>query len=230
MTDLHSHAIPGLDDGASTLEESLRMLDEWITLGYNKIITTPHVSLNWYPNTRERILGQYYALLEVIEEKNLPIQLEVGAEYKIEPTLINRAVTEELLSFGHQKYLLVELPWREPVNPVGDLLPVIETLLDMQYQLILAHPERQDWIHRSKLNMSTMRDLGVSFQLNLLSLTGRYGKQTKKTAEKFIRESWYSFTGTDAHDSQDLREISQVMKTKSYRKLMESGMIKNNEL
>lgn len=229
MTDLHSHLLPAIDDGAATLEESLRMLDEWMRLGYQKIITTPHVS-NWYPNTRERILGQYYNLLDVIEEKKLPITLEVSGEYKLEPELLNMAAANELMPFGNQDYLLVELPWRPPADPAREIGPVMDALLDQGYELILAHPERQDWIQHSNLNLTMLKEKGIHFQLNLLSLIGKYGKPAKKTAEKIIKNGDYSFIGTDAHDSQDLREIRKVLEGKLYRKLMDSGTIKNHDL
>ncbi len=74
--DFHNHVLPGLDDGSPSLEESLKMLNAWVALGYKKIIASPHVISALYPNTKERILGQMYHLQEVIQEKNIPIELE----------------------------------------------------------------------------------------------------------------------------------------------------------
>ncbi len=227
IVDFHNHVLPGLDDGSPSLEESLKMLNLWVELGYKKVIATPHVISALYPNTKERILGQMYHLREVIEENNIPIELDATAEYHLDFEFRDKLEKGEVIPFGKHKYLLVELPFQEPSYSLGEILFDISIA---GYEPILAHPERYSYLSASFKKYEKLKDRGLLFQLNMNSLTGLYGRHTQKTAEKLIKENMIEFAGTDAHHSNHLIEVRRLLKNGLFAGLVESGLLRNATL
>ncbi len=225
QVDLHNHLLPGLDDGSPTLEESLKMLKTYADLGYKKVITTPHVVNSWYPNTRERILGQMYHMQDVIVEQGIPIELEATAEYRLEPEFKIKLQSNEVIPFGKENYVLVEMPWNKVDLHLEDYLKDIR---DAGFTPILAHPERHNYLEKNDLQH--IKETQWLFQLNLLSLLGKYGKPIQKKAEWLCKEGLVDFVGSDAHTNADLEELKKLGKNKYFLLLMEGGMVRNGEL
>ena len=225
--DFHSHVIPGIDDGSSSLEESLKMLQLWIDMGFKKIIASPHVITALYPNTKDIILSQMYHLKEVIHDKKLPIEFEATAEYRLDFEFLERMEKGELIPFGRGNFILIELPFQKPAFSIEEIIFEIETT---GYQPILAHPERYLYLSADFKKYQAMKDRGLLFQLNANSLNGLYNGLVKRTAEKLIKNNMVEFICSDAHYCQHLTEMNKLLKNRHFNMLVESGMLRNNEL
>ena len=227
MVDFHNHVLPGMDDGSPSIEESLKMLNAWVDLGYSKVITTPHVIASMYPNTKEQILGQMYHLREVIEENNIPLELEASAEYQIDFEFLDKLESGEVIPFGQQNYLLLELPWQKPAYSIADILFKVSLA---GYEPILTHPERYVYLSADFKKYEKLKDRGLLFQLNMNSLTGLYGRAVQKVAEKLIKNGMVEFVGSDAHHHTHLKELKKLYRNQLFADLVYSGKLKNKSL
>jgi tyrosine-protein phosphatase YwqE len=203
--DMHSHLIPGIDDGSQSMDETIAMLCKFENLGYKKVITTPHIMNEVYNNTEEIILN---GLAEVqLEAKNLGLKIEIqaAAEYYFDEILIEKVKNGSVLSFG-DRYVLIEFSFQSP--------PVFESQLffEMQmaeYKPVLAHFERYSYYHDSLDKAIELRSKGVNIQVNLNSLTGHYGPKVRKQAERLIDSNLVDFVGSDCHRMQHLLHLEE---------------------
>ena len=225
-TDLHSHLIPAIDDGSKSVDDSINMIRTFIAMGYQKIITTPHVMSDFYKNTPEIILGGLEKLKTELVRQNIEIEIEAAAEYYLDETLEPQVKGGKLLTFG-KNYLLFELPFMtEPPN----LASFIFELQTNGYVPILAHPERYGFYYKEFEKYRELKEKGVHLQLNILSLVGHYGPEAQKIAERLIDEGLISFLGSDCHNTMHQQGI-EIARTKPYfHKLLNSGKLKNAEL
>ena len=223
--DFHNHLLPGLDDGSPSLEESLKMLRLWVELGYRKVIATPHVNHAAYPNTKERILGQMYNIQDVIEENDIPLEIEASAEYQLDSQFLYRMEAGELMPIGEHKYLLIEFSFSPLSSSVEDILKAV---LKAGYKPILAHPERYNYLSSNYEKYEALKESGLLFQLNMNSLNGTYGRQAQKTAEHLIKADMIEFACTDAHHAGHLMEVKKLLRNRIFLKLMGSGKLKNH--
>lgn len=225
-TDLHSHLIPGIDDGSKDMNDSIDMIRRFIELGYKKIITTPHVMSDFYKNTPEIILSGLDNLKLELEKQGIPIEIEAAAEYYLDEFLEDKIELQQILSFG-DSYVLFELPFMaEPPN----LAASIFKFQTNGYKPILAHPERYGFWYSDFNKYHEMKDKGVELQLNVLSLLGHYSPETQKIAERLIDENLITFLGSDCHNLVHLQLINQTRTKKYLHRLLESGLLKNNLL
>jgi tyrosine-protein phosphatase YwqE len=199
-TDMHSHLLPGLDDGAETVAHSLELLRELRELGFRKLIMTPHVMGDFYKNTPEGIRAALAELRTAAAAAGLDdVELECAAEYYLDEWLGQKlAAGTELLSFGgERKYLLFETSYmNEPFN----LQATIFELKAAGYRPVLAHPERYTYFYGRLGEIRKLRDeYGVLLQLNLNSLAGYYSPAARRVAEQLIDEKLIDFVGTDTH-------------------------------
>ena len=224
--DLHSHLIPGIDDGSKDLADSIAMIRRFVELGYKKIITTPHVMSDYYKNSPETILDGLSILKQELEKQRITIEIEAAAEYYLDENLEEKIELQQILSFG-DGYVLFELPFMaEPPN----LASTIFKLQTNGYKPILAHPERYGFWYNDFNKFIEMKDKGVHLQLNILSLIGHYSPETQKIAERLIDENLISFLGTDCHNLGHLNLIEQARTKKYLHQLLESGELKNQSL
>ncbi|MFT6166747.1 MAG: tyrosine-protein phosphatase YwqE [Vicingaceae bacterium] len=225
-TDLHSHLIPAIDDGSKSLDDSINMIRAFKEMGYQKIITTPHVMSDFYKNTPEIILGGLEKVKAELERQNIEIEIEAAAEYYLDETLEPQVKGGKLLTFG-KNYLLFELPFiAEPLN----LASFIFELQTNGYVPILAHPERYGFYYKEFDKYRDLKEKGVHLQLNILSLVGHYGPEAQKIAERLIDEGLISFLGSDCHNTMHQQGI-EIARTKPYfHKLLNSDKLKNAEL
>ncbi len=228
QVDLHSHFIPGIDDGSQSMEETLALLSRLREMGYRKVITTPHVMSDYYRNTPEIIQSGLADVQEAIVREGLDIALEASAEYYLDDAFENLIASDRLLPFGSQRYILFELPFvSEPLN----LARAIFNLQLKDYKPILAHPERYGFWYGNKEKLEEIHDKGVLLQLNLNSLGGYYGPEAKKTSEWLIDHEMVSFLGTDCHRMEHLNVYSELTcRTPAFHRLLESGKLLNAEL
>lgn len=226
ITDVHSHLIPGIDDGAKDMEDSIAMLKNFYNMGYRKIITTPHVMSDFYKNTPEIILGGLENVRAEIKKQNIDLKLEAAAEYYLDEMLQPKITDGTLLTFG-DNHLLFELPFMtEPPN----LSSFIFDLQTNGYKPILAHPERYGFWYKQFDKYREMHQKGVHLQLNILSLVGHYGPEAQKIAEQLIDENLITFLGSDCHNLMHQNGIEVARTKKYFHKLVDSGFLKNSQL
>ncbi|MCX6231863.1 MAG: hypothetical protein NTZ33_10000 [Bacteroidetes bacterium] len=225
-TDVHSHFIPGIDDGVQTLNESVGLLKELHNLGYRKIITTPHIQGEAFQNTPEIILSGLEDVRKALKEDGINIQLEAAAEYLLDDKFNEKLLANNLLTFG-SKHILVELSY---FSPHPNLFNFIFDLQIEGYKVILAHPERYSYWFNDLKKYEELKNREVLFQVNMISLGGYYGAMVKKNAEKLVDAGMIDFVGTDMHNINYLKGLNVVQYEKYLDKLLSSGKIKNDIL
>lgn len=225
--DMHSHMLPGLDDGAATIEESIgyfRNMKDW---GYHKCILTPHILPGVHNNSPETILPVFERINQELIWANIDLDIAVAAEYMIEEKFIDLLLKEEpLLCMGNKK-VLIEMSYVAPS-------PFIETALfrlNIQgYKPILAHPERYGYYAADFNQYYRLKEMGCTFQLNLLSLSGYYGAPVKKVALRMIKENLISYIGTDLHHHNHVDAIKAFTITKEFYEITKGMELRNQEL
>ena len=227
--DMHSHLLPGLDDGAETVEHSLELLRALRSLGYRKLVMTPHIMGDFYKNTPEGIRAALKLLREAAAAAGLhDVALECAAEYYLDEFLGRKlADGTEMLTFGGDKrYLLFETSYmNEPLN----LFEIIFEMKAQGYQPVLAHPERYTYLYGRFAEIEKMRrDYGVLLQVNLNSLAGYYSPAAKKVAEQLIDGELVDFVGTDTHHLRHTDTLAQRTLAQPYmEKLLRLPLLNN---
>ena len=225
---MHSHFIPGIDDGSPDLETSMKLIRGLVDLGYRKLITTPHVNANSYRNTPGTILPGRDQVIEEIRRQGVAVEFAAAAEY-----LIDDGFTDNLsgpASFLPLKdnLILVELSF---VVPALNLKKVLFDVQVKGYQPVLAHPERYLYFAGNKGWYDQLRESGCLFQLNLLSFTGHYGPEVRDLAQYLVKKKYVDFLGTDMHHAghlELLRRSPAVYKT--VQQIVDLGLLRNPEL
>lgn len=225
-TDFHSHLIPGIDDGAQTMEESLQLVRALSDLGFKKLITTPHVMSDYYKNTREIVYAGLEQLKEAVSNAGIPVTLEAGAEYYCDYEFEQKIGKEPLLTFS-DKYLLMEISYLQAPDNLDSVLFKLQL---EGYKPILAHPERYPFWYHSFEKYEAIKDRGILFQVNLASLTGYYGTGAKRTAERLIERNMVDLFATDVHKMAHIPLYHKALNEKWLAHALASGMIKNHLL
>ena len=221
ITDFHNHILPGLDDGASNLEDSMNMLDGFKNLGIKNIIATPHVIGEYYPNTPESIEN---AFNELNEKTKIDYVRSFSAEYMMDQHFIKILEEQKVIPL-FDKSVLVEMSYFQP--PIN-LNEILFKLQNNSYSPILAHPERYGYLHHKDLSKyKDLKTRGCRFQLNMLSLSDHYGIGIQKTAYKLLEEDVIDFISSDAHKIEHLEKISNIKISKKYSEKLKS-VIENN--
>ena len=222
--DLHSHLIPGIDDGAKDLEDSVTIIKELINQGFSKIITTPHIMSDLYKNTPETIHSGLEILKRRLANDNIEIDISAAAEYYVDYDFEQRIGNENFLTFG-EKYLLIEFSFLEAPRNMYDIIFKLQL---EGYVVVLAHPARYQYFNLK--DYESLINRGVLFQLNLLSLIGYYSNQVKTNAKLLIDNKFVSFVGTDCHNLNHARLYPKCMISKSWHELVNSGTLINSKL
>ncbi len=224
--DLHSHLIPGIDDGAAKIDDSIAMIWRLKLLGYKKLIITPHVMSHRYPNTARDIKIGLYKLQEELKRRLFDIKIEVAAEYYFDDHLMGLLDSRDILTFGN-KNILFEMSYA--IRP-ANLERGIQKMKASGYQPVLAHPERYLFMQGDLAGYEKIKNMGVLLQMNINSLGGFYGKGAKQTANELVAEGMVDFIGSDAHKVRHLERMTEVFKTKDYQKIFAYNTILNNTL
>jgi tyrosine-protein phosphatase YwqE len=224
--DVHSHFIPGIDDGAKNMEDSIGMIAALHNMGYKKIITSPHTMSDFYRNTTEGILSGAENVRSELKKQDIPVEFSAVSEYYLDYDFERKLEEGNLLTFGN-KYLLFEISY---MNPPDNLFHVIFNMQLKGYKPVLAHPERYNFWHREFDKYETFIDKGVLLQMNINSLTGYYSIGTKKVAEQMIDKNMISFLGTDCHHMGHINLMKEVVYEPYLEKLIGSGTLLNNSL
>ena len=229
FTDIHSHLLPGIDDGAKDPQESIELIKGLVQLGYKKFITTPHIMWDYYKNDINTISEAYERLKSELEKypELAELKIEFAAEYMTDyyfEKIIDKE--EKLLTFG-DNYVLFELPFNAaPLN----LESVIFKLQTQRYKPVLAHPERYLFWYENQEKYQDLKDRGVFFQLNLNSLTGQYAPEAKKTAEWMIENKMIDFLGSDCHHNRHVQSFNSLLHNKHLHDLLAQPQLLNTKL
>lgn len=214
--DMHSHLLPGIDDGVADVETSIAFIKELQQLGYRGFICTPHVYDEVHPNTPSSIHAACALLSEKLTDKGLQVPLHASAEYMLGGSFPSLLAEGKLLPQPNN-YLLVEMSYMAETANVEQLLFDIAI---KGYKPILAHPERYVFYFQQRNRLHVLKETGCLLQLNLLSPTGYYGKEVAKMAGYLIKQNMYDLVGTDLHHQRHLDRIKQyVLSGKAYGEL-----------
>ena len=223
--DMHSHLIPGIDDGAKSMDETIALLTKFESLGYSKIITTPHIKNPSYPNTSAIILSGLNEVRKEMEVVGITLTLEAAAEYYFDETFLEKVKNRDVLTFG-DNYVLFEFSFYHAPSFVEVLF---DELIKAGYKPVIAHFERYLYFLGSIEKAVEWRKRGVNIQINLLSLTGHYGIEIKKQAEMLIDACEFDFVGSDCHRMDHLTLLEESLTLPQLEKL-NNYLLKNKFL
>ena len=224
FVDFHSHLLPGIDDGCQTMEETLDNIEELKKQGIKRIITTPHIFNELYPNTPEIIRGKLNEVRKALRENKIDVEIEATAEYYLDEWFIKNYKTMELLTIKG-KYLLVE------TNYIDRPYFLEQILFDLQtsgYRVIFAHPERYNYLIQDFRQFHELFDTGILFQCNLLSFTGYYSPRVQKAAEYLLKHKMIHMVGSDTHKMRHTATITKFKQSKEYRNLLRLNLLNNS--
>lgn len=223
FVDIHSHLLPGIDDGAKSLAKSVELTKSFQELGISQIITTPHISHYVWDNSSEIILSKLQETQNALEENEIKIPFKAAAEYFIDNWFENHLKEEKLLTLK-DNYVLVEISYLSaPLN-------LYKTIFDIRvagYIPVLAHPERYVFYHKSFSEYDKLKNAGCVFQLNLLSTVEYYGSKVAKIADELLKKGMYDFCGTDIHHRKHVEAFDKKIKISSIDNL--KAVIANNQ-
>lgn len=226
-TDMHSHLIPGIDDGSKSMEESIDLVRRLAGYGLKKIITTPHIMSEYYRNTPEIIQMGLDDLRKAIKQEGIEVELDAAAEYYMDEIFLEKVKEgERMLTFG-DKYILVETGF---INKPQMLLDIIFHLEMAGYKPVLAHPERYQYLIIDKKLQEELFERKLLFQVNLLSLTGFYSKQVKDFAEMLIEKGVVALLGTDCHNERYLDMLETLPKNQKFFEKIQHLELINTQL
>lgn len=226
-TDMHSHLLPGIDDGSPDLDTSVELIRGMMDAGYKKFITTPHVYPDLFPNTNETILQAHAALTNRLQQENINVELNAAAEYFIDDQFAERLTNNEKLLTLHKNWVLFEISF---LSPPPDLNEVIFQMITCGYQPVLAHPERYNYYHQQKEAYHRFKDQGCLLQINLLSLAGYYGKSVQDAARMLVKDQLVDLIGSDLHHTRHLQAMQNNLLMAEVDAILSSGRILNSTL
>ncbi|UGS24189.1 tyrosine-protein phosphatase [Flavobacterium channae] len=220
--DIHSHVLPGIDDGAQNIADTEFLLKEMKQLGFSKVITTPHTMKNVWDNTTDSIRNTHVLVQKELPELSKKVALECASEYFLDENLMQLAQQESLLTLK-DNVILIEMSY---LNAPIQLYDFLFELQLKGYQLVLAHPERYNYFHSNKKEFAKLKKAGCLFQLNLLATVGYYGKNVAETADYLLKEDLYDFVGSDIHHKNHVAAFQNKVIIKNH-KTLEETMTKN---
>lgn len=226
--DLHSHLIPGIDDGVADMEAAVAVIKEISASGVKKIITTPHIYPEFYNNREEDILQRLIELQKQVKEASIEVEIEAAAEYFLDDVFLARVEKEEpLLTFGN-KMVLVETNY---VTSHPKLKECFFSLKLQGYKPVFAHPERYLYLFQPPKHklLNELFDFGILFQANLLSFVGHYGPQIKELALYLHNNDMIHLLGSDIHKIEHARMVNRFKQSKLFESLC-TDSIENNKL
>lgn len=220
ITDFHNHILPGLDDGAKNLDESLNLIEGFKSIGIQKIICTPHVMGDYYPNTPETI----NKALETVQRVS-DIEISASAEYMMDQTFLEIIEQKEILPLIDNNVLVEMSYFQAPIN----LHEILFRLQNNAFAPILAHPERYAYYHRNFGKYEDLKERGCKLQLNMLSLSGHYGSGIQKVAFLLLEKGLLDYIASDTHRIDHIEKLKKI-KIKAKHKNLIENLAENNKM
>ncbi len=222
MVDMHSHVLPGIDDGAQTVQQSVTLVKAMMGLGIKKIIATPHIMADFYKNTPQTINHALDILRAELKRLEIDIVVEAAAEHYFDETFQQLVDKRGLMTMG-DNYVLFEYSF---IDPPPNAYTVIQKMIEWgDYKPILAHPERYSYMSLDAI--ADLRSWGCNAQLNTISLTGYYGKDAKKKAENMIDMQLVDFISSDMHHLRHAAAFRDALSTPYIKKVLFDYPLKN---
>jgi protein-tyrosine phosphatase len=227
QADMHSHLFAGIDDGVKAIDESVALVKQFAELGYKKLVITPHIMNDFYKNNAKTIYPKYTALKKIIEDQDIPLEIDFAAEYYLDEWFLEQLQHQEhLLTFGNH-YILFETAF---MNQPVFFQEAVFLMQSQGYKPVFAHPERYTYLYDNFEFLEKLVEKGVLLQMNLLSLVGYYSKKAQQVAERMIDAQMISFVGSDCHNQKYLDVLKTARKTPYYRKLANLNLLNNSLL
>jgi len=215
--DIHSHILPGLDDGSPDVETSLQLLQSLSDAGIRKFICTPHIIGDMYRNTPETINQALSKLRNAIKQSGMSMEISAGAEYMLDDHFLELLRNKEPLMKLTKNYILTELSY----STAPEKLEKISFEININnYLPLMAHPERYPYYHKNYDAYYRLKELGFLLQVNLLSLTGYYGKNVAKAAKFILENKLADFVGTDLHHFNHLNVLTDTRSISLFEKYL----------
>lgn len=208
LVDVHNHILPGIDDGAKTVEESIALIKGFGQFGIKNFICTPHIMHNHYDNTPKTIREAHNKLVPALEKTTLSnVSVSYAAEHMIDENFENILENDQVLGLK-DSFLLIEMSY---LQPSLNFDVAVEKMAKLKYFPVLAHPERYMYFHQKYRKYPKMKANGIQFQLNLLSLTAEsYGSGVQKMAIKLLDDQLVDFVGSDVHNMRQLDLLKEI--------------------
>ncbi|MCO6491150.1 MAG: hypothetical protein J5I98_22220 [Phaeodactylibacter sp.] len=224
--DLHSHLLPGIDDGARSVGHSLALIEMLQKMGFHTLITTPHIMAEMYVNTPEIIREKQQEMQAALQQKGLEINLYAAAEYLMDEGFGNKIEDGRLLTLPGNR-VLVEMSFFAAPPMLEDYLFRLQT---RGYHPVLAHPERYLFLKGDMDKYKELKLRGCEFQLNLLSLGGYYGKPTRESAFQLLEAGLADFLATDLHHEGQAERLLEMLQEKQVARALWKREFRNGEL
>lgn len=205
--DLHSHILPGLDDGSPDVHTSILLIEGLMRLGIHKSIATPHIIGDLYRNNAITINTSLSLLKDELRKQNIHFEITAAAEYMLDGYFLELLFEKKPLLTLYDNVILTEFSYSSKPDHMEKMSFAI---LSEGYQPVLAHPERYAYFHNNYEEYQRLKDLGFMLQLNILSLTGYYGKAVEKAAVWMVQNDLISFVATDLHHEKHLAALSDA--------------------
>ncbi len=233
FVDIHTHILPGIDDGPEDMSESLAMARKFVESGVNRIVATPH----YIPGTawsagKEQIIDEVSGLKEQLASKTIELEVMAGMEIAYHKRMPENIRDRKLLSLGDSDHYLIEPSFH---GSQDNLLMMLHDLLLEGEKPILAHPERVAAFQEKPESLAKLVSNGLKVQVTGNSLLGLFGSRSKNTAELFVKNGWLDFIASDAHDAikrppLQLQDWQKLLVISLGEKLIERVMKNSSEL
>ena len=213
LVDIHNHILPGIDDGAKTIEDSIHLIKGLGEFGIQHFVATPHIMSNYYPNTPETIKVALNKVKNTLVSENLKdVSIAAAAEHMIDDNFESLLENKGVMPL-RKNYLLVEMSYLQASINFDE---AIQKIGEQRFFPILAHPERYLYLHKKQEKYKKYKEQGILFQLNLLSLGNFYGKDVNKMAFKLLEEGYFDYTASDIHNSNQITYLKEIKIAKKH--------------
>ena len=228
--DIHCHLLPSVDDGSKSNEESIACLRIMHEAGFNKVICTPHYQYPRFPNEESDIQQRFADMKLDLASQGvssvIPELAGVAGEYRVDTGFTDRMATNKFLLVGGH-YLLAEFSLHQQVMGLDEILFELQM---KNYEVILAHPERYPYYSSSSSKLQHFKDMGIYFQINILSLQGFYGEGPRRKAYEMIEKGWVEFLGTDMHNTLYAQALIDASPDHKIIKLLDTHKFLNSQV
>jgi len=210
MTDIHSHLLFDVDDGARNIKESIVLLKKMKEIGFDNVILTPHyIKGSEYSCENQEKIEKIEKIREVLKRNKIDINVYLGNEVFINKEIYELIKAGHIYTLNKTRYILVELPFH---NEIVNLEDIIYELKVKGLIPIIAHPERYTYFQNNYKEVDRLREEGFLFQANYASILGYYGKESKKLLKYMLKKQYIDYFGTDIHRTTKMIVIDNFKK------------------
>ncbi len=223
--DIHNHILPGIDDGAKNVDDSIALIKGFGEFGVTDFIATPHIMNSYYPNNPKTINDALILLKNgLLQQKMKHVSIRAAAEHMIDDNFETLLEHEEIMPLGGN-YLLVEMSFLQASINFEQALKKIR---QKGYFAIFAHPERYLYLHSNLHLHKSYKKQGVLYQMNLLSLSKYYGKEVQQMASRLLDQGMIDFVATDVHNLRQLNSLKEVQVSSKMSDILKPIMDKSH--